>query len=126
MPDMGSFRTSVSLEHVARRGELRTLADVLVDTGSEYTWAPRAALESLGIAPERTQGFLVADGRAIEREMGIAIVHAGGTWAPDFVVFAEPGDMILLGAHSLEGLNLRVDPVRKILVDAGPVVAAVA
>jgi predicted aspartyl protease len=102
------------------------MADVLVDTGSEYTWVPRDVLESIGIAPERKQGFLVADGRAIERELGVAIVHAGGTWAPDFVVFAERGDMILLGAHSLEGLNLRVDPVRKILVDAGPVVAAVA
>jgi len=123
---MGPFRTTVSIENVARRGELRTLADVLVDTGSEYTWVPRDVLESIGIAPERKQGFLVADGRAIERELGVAIVHAGGTWAPDFVVFAERGDMILLGAHSLEGLNLRVDPVRKILVDAGPVVAAVA
>lgn len=126
MPDMGCFRTAVSIENVAQRGRLRTLDDVLVDTGSEYTWAPREVLVSLGIAPERTQGFIVADGRTIEREMGVAMVHAGGTSAPDFVVFAEPGDMVLLGAHSLEGLNLRVDPVRKILVDAGPIVAAAA
>jgi len=39
---------------------------------------------------------------------------------------AHRGDMVLLGAHSLEGLNLRVDPVRKIPVDAGPIVAAAA
>jgi predicted aspartyl protease len=126
MADMGCFRTAVSIENVAQRGRLRTLDDVLVDTGSEYTWAPRDVLESLGIAPERTQGFIVADGRALEREMGVAMVHAGGTSAPDFVVFAEPGDMVLLGAHSLEGLNLRVDPLRKILIDAGPIVAAAA
>jgi hypothetical protein len=39
-------------------------------------------------------------------------------------VFAEPGDMVLLGARSLEGLNLRVDARTKQLVDAGPIVAA--
>jgi predicted aspartyl protease len=123
---MGSFRTAVSIENVARRGQLHTLAGVLVDTGSEYTWAPREVLVSLGIAPERTQRFVVADGRSIERKMGVAMVHAGGTSAPDFVVFAEPGDLVLLGARSLEGLNLRIDPMRKILIDAGPIVTAAA
>jgi hypothetical protein len=33
-------------------------------------------------------------------------------------VFGEPGDMVLLGAHSLEGLNLRVDPAARRLVPA--------
>ena len=126
MSDMGSFRTSVLIENIARRGETRELSAVLVDTGSEYTWAPREVMDSLGIAPERWQGFILADGRAIQRQMGFAVVHAGGSFAPDFVVFAEPGDQTLLGAHSLEGLNLCVDPVRKVLVDAGPVIAAAA
>jgi hypothetical protein len=42
------------------------------------------------------------------------------------VVFAEPGDMVLLGAHGLEGLNLRVDLGRNELVPAGPVPVAAA
>ena len=58
--------------------------------------------------------------------MGYAIVHAGGTDAPDLVVFAEPDDMVLLGARSLEGMNLRVDALRKQLVPAGPILAGVA
>jgi hypothetical protein len=41
-------------------------------------------------------------------------------------VFARPGDLVLLGAHGLEGLNLRVDLGRKELVPAGPVPAAAA
>lgn len=49
-----------------------------------------------------------------------------GALPRDEVVFAQPGDMILLGARSLEGLNLRVDSRAKQLVDAGPIVAAVA
>lgn len=42
----------------------------------------------------------------------------------DEVVFAEPGDLILLGSRTLERLNLTVDAVRKKLVAAGPLPAA--
>jgi len=124
MESMGLFRTTIEIENLATRGPRRTLTDTLVDTGSEYTWAPRADMEALGITPQRKQGFIVADGRRIDRDIGYALVHAGGTEAPDLVVFAEPGDMVLLGAHSLEGMNLKIDPVRKQLVPAGPVIAA--
>jgi hypothetical protein len=48
-----------------------------------------------------------------------------GKRAADEVVFGEPGDLVLLGARSLEGLNLRVEPANKRLVDAGPAPAAV-
>ena len=123
MSDMGTFRTTIMIESVERRGEMRAVEDALVDTGSEYTWVPLRVLADLGIRPEQTQRFVVADGRHLERQVGIAIVHAAGAMAPDFVVFAEPGDMILLGARSLEGLNMRVDAQRKQLVPAGPILA---
>lgn len=126
MDDMGIFRTTIGIESLTRRGHVAQLPDTLVDTGSEYTWVPTAVLEALGIARERTIRFAVADGRTFERHIAYAIVHAGGTDAADIVVFAEPGDVLLLGAHSLEGLNLRVDPVRKELVPAGPVITATA
>ena len=66
----------------------------------------------------------MADGRVLERDVGHVIVHAGGKATSDDVVFAEPGDQTILGARSLEGLNVRVDPRRKELVSAGPIVAA--
>jgi hypothetical protein len=53
-------------------------------------------------------------------------VHVGEKRATDDVVFGEPGDLVLLGARSLEGLNLRVEPANKQLVDAGPAPAATA
>jgi hypothetical protein len=53
-------------------------------------------------------------------------VYAGGTVATDDVVFGVPGDMVLLGARTLEGLNLKVEPREKRLVDAGPAPAACA
>ena len=126
MSDMGTFRTSIAVENPARRGALRPVTDVLVDTGSELTWIPRPTLEELGILPERRYQFVLADGRVLEREVGYAIVHVEGAATADDVVFAEPGDLVLLGARSLEGLNLRIDPGSRRLVGAGPIVAAVA
>jgi len=122
--DMGLFRTTIEIQNLDRLGAARSLADTLVDTGSEYTWIPRDVLNELRITVERTQGFIVADGRRIDRDIGYALIRAGGSEAPELVVFAEPGDMSLLGAHTLEGLNLKVDPVRKALVPAGPVITA--
>lgn len=124
--EMGTFRTLVAIENPLRRGDRRELPATLVDTGAELTWAPTAVLEELGIARQKRLGFRTADGRAVFRDIGYAIVHAGGTETNDEVVFAEPGDTILLGARSLEGLNLRVDPRSKQLVDAGAIDAAVA
>lgn len=126
MSDMGTFRTSIAVENPARRGALRPVTDVLVDTGSELTWIPRHILEELGILPERRYKFVLADGRVLEREVGYAIVHVEGAATADDLVFAEPGDLVLLGARSLEGLNLRIDPRSRRLVGAGPIVAAVA
>ena len=125
MDDMGLFRTTIGVESLAR-GEVRDVADALVDTGSELTWIPRAVLESIAVAVERQRAFIVADGRRVERDVGYAIIHASGTSTVDEVVFAEETDFPILGVRSREGLNLRVDPVKKQLVDAGPVLAVVA
>ena len=124
MDDMGFFRTTVEVRKWEQPGSpWHALPDMLVDTGSEYTWIPRSVLEALGIIAQRKQGFIVADGRRIDRDIGYALIRAGGSEAPELVVFGETGDMSMLGAHSLEGLNLKIDPVRKELVPAGPVLA---
>jgi predicted aspartyl protease len=125
MTEMGTLRTTVGVENVSQKGGVRELPETLVDTGSELTWIPRPVLESLGIRPERRQAFRVADGRRVERDIGYAIVHAAGASTADDVVFGEENDFALLGVRSLEGLNLRLDVVRKELVDAGPMLAAV-
>jgi predicted aspartyl protease len=124
MAAMGLFRINIEIENLERRGAAVAIQNALVDTGSEYTWVPRSLLEAAGIVPRREQAFMLADGRRLEREVGYALVRTAGAEAPDLIVFAEPGDLILLGVHSLEGMNLKVDPVRKELVPAGPVITA--
>lgn len=125
-PNMGTFRIDVDIENPAEPGRRETLHGVLVDTGAELSWFPARVLESLRVERRKLARFRQADGTVLDRWTGPAFVYAGGTTATDDVVFGEPGDLVLLGARSLEGLNLCVDPVSRRLVDAGPVPAAVA
>jgi predicted aspartyl protease len=118
--NMGTFRIDVGVENPARPGERAVFQSVLVDTGAELSVFPAAALESLGIERLKQLGFRQADGTVISRWTGSARIYAANTLATDDVVFGEPSDLILLGARSLEGLNLRIDPVARQLVDAGP------
>jgi predicted aspartyl protease len=99
---------------------------VLVDTGAELSWVPAEVLESLGIERYNVWRFRQADGTVLERHAGAALVHVAGRRAADEVVFGHPGDLTLLGSRSLEGLNFRIEPVTKRLVDAGPAPAAAA
>lgn len=101
------------------------LPQMLVDTGSEYTWVSEETLEELGIAREKKDlEFVMANGKTITRSVGFAIVRCEGAFTVDEVVFAEPGDWLLLGARTLEGMNLTVDSRLKKLVAAGPLPAA--
>ena len=56
--------------------------------------------------------------------MGIALIEVGEFKTVDEVVFAESGDLHLLGARTLEGFNAVIDPKKKKLVAAGPIPAA--
>jgi predicted aspartyl protease len=124
--DMGIFRTSVGVRPTPQSANRRQIDNVMVDTGSEYNWFPEDLLAEIGVVPMRIDRFETADGHVIERPVGFAILDVGGVAAGTVVVFAQPGDMVLLGAHGLEGMNLRIDLVKKELVPAGPVPAAVA
>jgi predicted aspartyl protease len=124
--DVGIFRTTLGVSALATPDRQRELHDVMVDTGSEFTWVPSGVLADIGVAPVRVDRFETADGRVLEREIGFALIYAGGRSAPSVVVFAGETDLTLLGAHGLEGLNLRVDLGRQELVPAGPVPAAAA
>lgn len=124
--DMGTFRVDVQIENPARPGIWHTLADVLVDTGAELSWVPTRVLEQLGVERNNLWRFRQANGTVLERWTGTAIVRVAGRQAGDEVVFGEPGDLTLLGARSLEGLNFRVEVMTKTLVDAGPAPAAAA
>jgi predicted aspartyl protease len=122
---MGKFYTGCKIENHVHREKGVRIAKALVDTGSEYTWVPSAKLEKIGVKREKKDlRFAMANGEVVTRSTGFAIIRVGREFTIDEVVFAEPGDLILLGARSLEGLNLTVDLARKKLVASGPLPAA--
>ena len=87
---------------------------------------PATTLERLGIRREKKDMLMVmANGQQVTRSVGFAIIRLDKFLTIDEVVFAEKGALSLLGARTLEGLNLRVDSRRKKLVAAGPIPAAV-
>jgi predicted aspartyl protease len=100
---------------------------LMVDTGAESTWINGTVLEAIGIERRKKDlQFQLANGQIITRSVGYAVLMVDKSETVDEVVFAEPGDLQLLGARALEGLNLQVDARRKRLVAAGPIVSAAA
>lgn len=124
---MGTFSVGGRIENVVDRSKGVAVSKMLVDTGSEYTWISGATLEKIGIAREKKDlEFVMANGTRITRSVGFGIVRVGQAFTVDEIVFAEKGDLLLLGARSLEGLNLTVDSRQKKLVAAGPLPVAAA
>jgi hypothetical protein len=123
--DTVTFRVDIELENPARPGERRTVRSLLVDTRAALSWVPADVLESLGIERRAARQFRRAAGTVFERWIGAVFIHVAGRATFDDLVFGEPGDPVLLGARSLAGLNLRVEPMTRTLVDAGPAPAAV-
>src|SRR5580704_7952119 len=100
---------------------------LMVDTGAESTWIDAAVLEAIGIELRKKDlQFQLANGQIVTRSVGYAVLRVDKAETVDEVVFAETGDLQLLGARALEGLNLQVDSRRKRLVAAGPIVSAAA
>ena len=122
---MGTFYVRCKIENTVDRHKSAVIPKLLVDTGSEYTWVSATVLEKLGIDREKKDlPFVMANGQQITRSVGFAIIRLDKFFTVDEVVFAEKGDLLLLGARTLEGLNLSVDSKRKKLVAAGPLPAA--
>jgi predicted aspartyl protease len=126
MSDVGTFRITVEVENPLLPGTRRQIHNVLVDTGAELSVFPADVLDALRIEREEKRGFRQANGTVFERWIGTVRIYAAGRRVPDFVVFGEKSDIVLLGAHSIEGLNFRVEPITKQLVDAGPMLLAAA
>ena len=124
---MGTIYTRATIVNPGDRSRLAEIAKVLVDTGSELSWIDRNTLEALGIEREKPAvAFVLANGQQVSRSVGYAIIRVDDYVTIDEVVFAEHGDLQLLGARTLEGLNLTIDPARRRLVAAGPLPAATA
>jgi clan AA aspartic protease len=105
---MGTFSQVLRLDSID--GERSLEIDALVDTGASYTIVPTTMLARLGVEPIDRIRLALADGRPVDYELGQAVATVNGRSIPTLVLFGEDGARPLLGAYTLEGLRLAVDP----------------
>ncbi len=85
----------------------------LVDSGAVYSLVSRGKLAQIGIEPHSRRRFILANGEEVARDLGTAIFEYQGQRGDSLVIFGEEGDSPLLGATTLEGFGLVLDPFRR-------------
>jgi predicted aspartyl protease len=122
---MGIFYVDCDVTNVNHPTKKITVSKLLVDSGSECTWIPQDLLKKLGVKVfKKEEQFLMANGETITRQVGCAYLEVGEFKTIDEIVFAQPGDLNLLGSRTLEGFGAVVDARKKKLVAGGPRPAA--
>ena len=111
---MSTFYQSITVAHPAS-GETRQI-DALVDTGAFFTTLPAQMLREMGIQPTDQRRFVLADGRPVDMSIAEAKVSVNGGQVTTIVAFGADDGPSLLGAYTLEGLTLVVDPLNERLV----------
>jgi len=111
---MGTFH--VRIEVGDPEGKRFQELDALVDTGATNTALPASLLNGLGVTPQTTTVFQLADGRELELGVGRTWVKVDGKQEFTQVVFAAEETEPLLGAITLEEMGLGVDPVQRRLL----------
>ena len=119
---MSVFRVNVVARNRKDESLASTPVEALVDTGSELTWLPKDMLREIQVTP-RKRSFSTATKQIVARETGYVILTAEGFETVDEVVFAEPGDMALLGVRTLQGFGVAVDNIAHRFVATTTIVA---
>lgn len=95
--------------HRAEREEV----NCLVDSGAVYSLIPGRILRKLRIKAHSTREFVLANGEVIRRRLATATFEYEGRRGDSMVIVGEAGDDPLLGATTLEGFGLVLDPFRR-------------
>ncbi len=89
-----------------------------VDPHSTYTVMPGPLLTMLGVEPEWSQQFELADGRREERSLAEVRLKIADQERTTICIFGQPESEPVLGAHTLAGFGLQADTTRQRLVPA--------
>lgn len=114
---MGTFFVEVLIAS-PRRPDAAQPLKLLGDTGSAYTWVAAPVLRGLGVEPQERRRILTIEGRATERPAAEVLITLEGRTLHTICLFRESGDLEVLGAYTLEGFGLAVDPVQRRLIPA--------
>jgi predicted aspartyl protease len=93
----------------------RRMVEMLADSGAAWSALPAADWKALGLTPERTLQFTLADGSHIEREVSECRFRYEGIEATSPVILGQGNDVALLGVVTLESLALVLNPLDRTL-----------
>ena len=112
---MSTFSVEVTLRH-PEQSERSVALTLLVDTGAFYTLLPAEVVTLLGLpTPElRTVEFM--DGHRDVYGLGEVRLRLGGAERTTVFLAGPSGSHPRLGAFTLEGFGLAVDPVHQRLL----------
>ena len=113
---MGTF--SHPIEVFSADGSRSVTVYATVDTGATYTCLPGAVLRELGLVPDRKAQARLADGSVGDAEIGEIRVRLQGIELTTIVVFDATDRPARMGAYTLTGAALAVDPVGQRLIPA--------
>ena len=116
--NMGTFVVPIEVGDPA--GDYFEPVEAMVDTGAFYTMLPSSALHRLGVEPEESESFELADGSVRVFNLGETRVRVEGREVSTVVVFGGEDVTSLLGAYTLERLRLVVDPRNQRLMRITP------
>jgi clan AA aspartic protease len=111
---LGTF--SVTVEVGDPTGTRWQSIEMLVDTGAMFSLIPSSILRALGVDPQWRMEFEIATGGIIEREVAETWVRYQGKSHHTPAIFGDEDSSPLLGAYTLEGFLLGVDPFNQRLV----------
>jgi predicted aspartyl protease len=112
---MGTFFVE-ALIAAPQTPERRKPVELLVDSGSTYTWITAALLRELSIVPTERRRVLTIEGQVVERDAAEVLITLAGRTLHTVCLFAGGGDLDVLGAYTLEGFGFGVDPVQRKLI----------
>lgn len=111
---MGTFKCPLRI--TSMDGQQALDIEATVDTGALFTTLPAPLLRDLGIARLGRRTFFLGDGRRVQMDVGQAWVSINGDSVITIVAFGGDDAPPVLGAYTLEGLTLAVDPTGERLI----------
>ncbi len=82
----------------------------LVDTGATDSLVPRQHLEQIGLEPDGSRVYVLADGSELRIDIAVARLEILGEIVGTTVMFGDDHVEPLLGVTALESLGIEVDP----------------
>lgn len=109
---MGTFFHPITI--VGPDGE--ETVEALADTGADFTTVPASLLQRIGVQPFREAQMRLADGSTTTWQLARATARIDGYEEQTICLFGPEDGPPAIGAYTLDGMLLGVDPAQRRLV----------